>query len=71
MNRHLSIVSILLLIFYMGWFMWEQKELIQEQRIYIEHIEKELIARKFMLGEYSLENLRLNQDTSPIHRPPI
>ena len=55
----------------MGWFMWEQKELIQEQRIYIEHIEKELIARKFMLGEYNLENLRLKQDTSPIHRPSI
>ena len=51
--------------------MWEQKQLIQEQRIYIEYIEKELIARKFMLGEYNLENLRLNQDTSPIHRPPI
>ena len=71
MNRHLSIVSIFLLIFYMGWFMWEQKQLIQEQKAYIDHIEKELITRKFILGEYNLENLRLKQDASPVHKPSI
>lgn len=55
----------------MGWFMWEQKQLIQEQKAYIDHIEKELITRKFILGEYNLENLRLKQDASPVHKPSI
>ena len=55
MNEPLTKVSILLVIFYMGWYLWEQNKVIQDQNIYIEHLEKELIARKFLLGEYNIQ----------------
>ena len=70
MNNPLSIVSILLVVFYLMWFAWEQNEVIFEQEIYIKELEKELFARKLILGEYNhvLEN---KDDASPIHKPSI
>ena len=61
MNDPLSRISILLVIFYMGWFMWDQNKAIQNQKIYIDHLERELITRKFLLGEYNIQ-MRPQQD---------
>ncbi len=69
MNEPLTKISILLLVFYMAWFMWEQNKVIQSQNAYIEMIEKELIARKFLLGEYNIQ-MRPQQDLqNPIYNP--
>lgn len=71
MNSPLSIVSILLVIFYLMWFAWEQNELIFEQETYIRELEKELFTRKLILGEYNLDTLNTKEDDSPIHKPSI
>jgi hypothetical protein len=39
MSNHLTIVSILLLLFYMAWFMWDQNKLIHNQRDQIKQLE--------------------------------
>lgn len=43
MNDHLSIISILLLIFYMMWFMWDQNKLIQNQHEEIRTLQQQVI----------------------------
>jgi len=69
MNEPLTKVSILLVIFYMGWYLWEQNKVIQDQNIYIEHLEKELISRKFLLGEYNIQMQPKQKLYNPIHGP--
>ncbi len=72
MNSPLSIVSILLVIFYLMWFAWEQNEIIFEQETYIRELEKELFTRKLILGEYNLDTFEPNQQEDyPIHKPSI
>ena len=39
MNDALTRISVLLLIFYMAWYMWDQNELIQSQSQYIEALQ--------------------------------
>jgi len=39
MNDTLTRISVLLLIFYMAWYMWDQNELIQSQSQYIEALQ--------------------------------
>lgn len=39
MNDTLTRISVLLLIFYMAWFMWDQNELIKAQAQYIESLQ--------------------------------
>lgn len=39
MNNHLTVVSLLLLLFYMAWFMWDQNTLINNQRNQIKELE--------------------------------
>tara|TARA_Y100000361_G_scaffold9552_1_gene7684 strand:+ start:524 stop:739 length:216 start_codon:yes stop_codon:yes gene_type:complete len=71
MNEPLGKISILLLIFYMGWYLWEQNKVIQDQNAYIEIIEKELITRKLLLGEYNIQMLPKQDLNNPIHKPSI
>jgi hypothetical protein len=71
MNNPLSIVSILLAVFYLMWFAWEQNGVIFEQEIYIKELEKELFARKLILGEFNHVFENKEDDTSPIHKPSI
>tara|TARA_B100001094_G_scaffold328837_1_gene390183 strand:+ start:3752 stop:3982 length:231 start_codon:yes stop_codon:yes gene_type:complete len=69
MNEPLTRISIFLLIFYMGWYLWDQSQVIQDQKIYIEHLEKELITRKFLLGEYNIQMLPQKDLQNPINSP--
>lgn len=69
MNEPLGKISILLLIFYMGWYLWDQNQVIQDQKIYIDHLEKELITRKFLLGEYNIQMLPQKDLQNPINSP--
>lgn len=39
MNDALTRISVLLLIFYMAWYMWDQNELIESQAQYIEALQ--------------------------------
>lgn len=39
MNDALTRVSVLLLIFYMAWFMWDQHQLIEKQRQQIQQLQ--------------------------------
>ena len=39
MNDALARISVLLLIFYMAWYMWDQNELIESQSQYIEALQ--------------------------------
>lgn len=39
MNDALTRISVLLLIFYMAWYMWDQNELIESQSQYIEALQ--------------------------------
>lgn len=49
MNNHLSIVSVLLLIFYMCWYMWDQNKLIQNQQREIETLQRELFFQSIII----------------------
>jgi len=51
MKDSLSVVSILLVIFYMGWFMWKQRELIQSQNDYIDQLEHDSIIQNILLQQ--------------------
>ncbi|MBQ45651.1 MAG: hypothetical protein CMK37_08350 [Porticoccaceae bacterium] len=53
----------------MGWYLWDQSQVIQDQKIYIEHLEKELITRKFLLGEYNIQMLPQKDLQNPINSP--
>ena len=55
----------------MGWYLWDQNQVIQDQKIYIDHLEKELITRKFLLGEYNIQMLPKQDLNNPIHKPSI
>jgi hypothetical protein len=66
MKDHLSIVSVLLLLFYMGWFMWDQKELLRQQNDRIKQLEGELIIKEILLNSIIQE-----QEQYPMYRKVI
>jgi hypothetical protein len=66
MKDHLSIVSVGLLLFYMGWFMWEQKELLSQQNDHINELERELIIKEILLNSIIQE-----QEQYPMYRKAI
>ena len=66
MKDHLSIVSVLLLLFYMGWFMWDQKELLRQQNDRIKELERELIIKEILLNSIIQE-----QEQYPMYRKAI
>jgi hypothetical protein len=43
MNKHLTLVSLLLLIFYMGWFILDQQKLIENQKEKIIELQSKII----------------------------
>jgi len=43
MNKHLTLVSLLLLIFYMGWFILDQHKLTENQKEQIQELQKKII----------------------------
>lgn len=49
MNDHLGKVSVLLLLFYLGWFAWDQRGLIHDQQRKIEKLEQQLIFKNIVL----------------------
>jgi hypothetical protein len=55
-NQPLSIVSLLLLIFYLGWFAWDQRELIYDQKREIQKLEQQLIFQSIVIDATLQEN---------------
>lgn len=62
MNRPLSIVSLLLLIFYLGWFAWKQKEVIHIQQQKIQKLEQQLIFQNIVI------DAALQEKNSPLNK---
>jgi hypothetical protein len=52
MNDALGKISILLLLFYMGWFILDQNKLIQNQRETIQSMKTQLFLDEIILKEY-------------------
>lgn len=65
MKDSLSVVSVLLVIFYMGWFMWKQRELIQSQNDYIDQLEHDAIIQNILLQQV------IQEKENPIHKRAI
>ena len=65
MKDSLSVVSVLLVIFYMGWFMWKQRELIQSQNDYIDQLEHDAIIQNILLQQV------IQEKESPIYKTTI
>jgi len=49
MNDHLGKVSVLLLLFYLGWFAWDQRGLIHDQQREIQKLEQQLIYQNILI----------------------
>ena len=62
MNQPLSIVSLLLLIFYLGWFAWEQRGLLHEQQREIQKLEQQLIFQSIVI------DATLQENNSPLNK---
>lgn len=61
MNEALTRVSILLLVFYMAWFMWDQNKIIQNQREKIQELEVQsfydmIIIKQLQTQQYDRNN---------------
>jgi len=57
MNDALTRISVLLLIFYMAWYMWDQNELIESQSQYIEALQIQSLY-----DTITIQQLRAQQD---------
>ena len=57
MNDALTRISVLLLIFYMAWYMWDQNELIKSQSQYIEALQVQSLY-----DTITIQQLRALQD---------
>tara|TARA_B100000035_G_scaffold78761_1_gene65794 strand:- start:3431 stop:3637 length:207 start_codon:yes stop_codon:yes gene_type:complete len=57
MNDALTRISVLLLIFYMAWYMWDQNELIKSQAQYIESLQIQSLY-----DTITIQQLRAQQD---------
>lgn len=62
MNDALTRTSILLLIFYMAWYMWDQNKLIESQSKYIEALQIQSLY-----DTITIQQLRAQQD-SPFYK---
>lgn len=49
MKDHMSTVSVLLLLFYMGWFMWDQNKLIQKQNEEINRLKQQILIQSMFI----------------------
>jgi hypothetical protein len=49
MNNQLGITSILLLLFYVGWFAWDQRKIIEKQNQEIIKLNQQLIFKNIVL----------------------
>lgn len=56
MDDHLGKVSILLLLFYLGWFAWDQRGLICDQQREIQKLEQQLIFQSIVIDATLQEN---------------
>ena len=57
MNKHLSVVSTLLLLFYMGWFMWEQNQVIKKQNQEINQLKQQILIQNIFMGMTQKESI--------------
>lgn len=64
MNDHLGKVSVLLLLFYLGWFAWEQKEVIYIQQQKIQKLEQQLIFQSIVI------DATLQENNGPLYNKP-
>ncbi len=55
MDNQLSITSLALLLFFLGWFAWDQNKLIQSQRERIVLLEQKIIFQSLVINA-TLEN---------------
>ena len=62
MNDHLGKVSILLLLFYLGWFAWDQRGLIHDQQREIQKLEQQLIFQNIVI------NATLQEDNEVLNK---
>ena len=49
MNKQLGVTSILLLLFYVGWFAWDQRTIIEKQNQEIIKLNQQLIFKNIVL----------------------
>ena len=62
MNDALTRISVLLLIFYMAWYMWDQNELIESQSQYIEALQIQSLYDTITIQQLrALQNYPINQ----------
>ena len=48
MNDHLSTISLLLLIFFLSWFAWDQNQLLQKQNLQIQELKQQIVIQNMM-----------------------
>ena len=56
MNDHLGKVSVLLLLFYLGWFAWDQKVITYKQHQEIQKLQQQLIFQNILIDTMIQEN---------------
>ena len=62
MNDALTRISVLLLFFYMAWFMWDQREIIEHQREQIRNLQTESFYKTLIIVAIQ------QQKENPIHK---
>ena len=48
MNDHLGTISLLLLIFFLSWFAWDQNKVIQKQNLQIQELRQQIVIQNMM-----------------------
>lgn len=66
MSGQLTKISVLLLLFYMGWFMWEQNKVVKKQKQQIETMSKQLFYDALIINTYQNYNNQYNRYDNPI-----
>tara|TARA_B100000989_G_scaffold295832_1_gene277691 strand:+ start:7281 stop:7478 length:198 start_codon:yes stop_codon:yes gene_type:complete len=47
-NDHLGTISLLLLIFFLSWFAWDQHKVIQKQNLQIQELKQQIVIQNMM-----------------------